>query len=182
VSTRGSGDYAQGRRRSGTAQVPRASLRERGAEATRALREALHLPHDLSDSTILGTALAEIAAQEAQRNPSFAREVRSRYDELIVQRGRPATRTAQEELPPLVPIGHVPGMRIDPSAPPNPRELSIIYGHHQLARALQDYSLDSLKRAADIVQQRHPGTKPANRGRKDAVIAYIVEYSGKESI
>jgi len=34
-----------------------------------------------------------------------------------------------------------------------------------------------LKETAGEIEQRPPGTKPANRGRTDAVIAYIVKCS-----
>jgi len=73
----------------------------------------------------------------------------------------------------------LPYRAIDPTAPPDPKWLTMAYGHHQLARALQDYTLDMLKMTADRVQAEHPGTRPANRGRKAAVIAYIVQYSGE---
>jgi hypothetical protein len=66
-----------------------------------------------------------------------------------------------------------------PAAPPDPKWLIQVYGQRQLARALQDFSLDMLKLTADKVQAEHPGTRPANRGRKAAVIDYIVQYSGE---
>lgn len=166
-----------------TTQTARQILQQRGADATRTLREVLDLPSDLSDLSVLSTALAEVAAEEGRRNPQFARVVRSRYEELMELRGRPAkraTRPAKEPLPPLVPIGRVPGTVFDPMAPPDPHLITQVYGRHQLARALQDYSAEMLKRAAAELEVRHPDTKPANRSRKEALIAYIVEQSGKE--
>lgn len=179
MSTRGGRDYPNGRQRAGSAtQAPRSTLRQRGAEATRALRTALNLPPDISDNTILSTALAEIAAEEVQCNPGFARNVRSRYDELIATHGRPVTRKAPAQaLPPLVPIGHVPGYHVDPFNAPDPHFLVRLYGHDQLARALYDYTVDMLKETAAQLEREHPGTKPDNRGRRDALIAYIVEQT-----
>jgi hypothetical protein len=64
-----------------------------------------------------------------------------------------------------------------PTPPPDPKTLMYVYGDDKLGRALQDYTLDMLKQTAANIEARHPGTKPANRSRKDAVIAYIVKYS-----
>ena len=52
-----------------------------------------------------------------------------------------------------------------------------VYGKHQLERALQEYSHDRLKQTALQIEARNPGTKPANRGRRDSIIAYIVAYA-----
>lgn len=164
-------------------QTPRQMLQDRGANATRRLRELLDLPTDLTDLSLLSTALAEVATEEGGRNRQFASAVRKRYDELTALRGQPTkrgSRPAKEPLPPLVPIGRVPGRAIDPYAPPDPHFLTQVYGRHQLARALQDYSRDTLKRTAAELEQRHPGTKPASRSLKDALIVYIVEQSAKE--
>jgi hypothetical protein len=80
-------------------------------------------------------------------------------------------------LEPLVAIRHT-GGDIDPFAPPDPQVLKYVYGADKLSRALQDYSIDKLKQAASVLERSYPGTKPANRSRRDALIAYIVEHSG----
>lgn len=168
------------RTRTYAAQAVRQTLQQRGAEATRSLREALQLPGDVSDTTILGTAVAEVAARESRRNTEFASQVRKVYDELAAMKRSRTVRTGdrKQDLPPLVPIRTDLGFRkIDPFAPPDPRWLIQVYGTHQLARALHDYSLDDLKRTADSIQIQHPGTKPTSRASKQAVIAYIVRYS-----
>jgi hypothetical protein len=165
-------------------KTPRQLMQDRGAAATRSLREALCLPTDLSDTTVLGTALAEVAAEEIWHNPTFSANLRSRYDELIAVRGRPTkrgSRQTKDVLPPLVPVGQLNGYVVDPVAAPDPHFLILLYGHHQLKRALQDYSLDMLKRTADELQQRYPGTRPTNRSRRKAVIAYIIEYVEKDA-
>lgn len=165
----------------GTTPTSRTSLRERGAQATRNLRLAMGVPTNPGDTGILGIALAEAAAEEGKRNPQFASEVRRIYQDLLGQ-GRPSpAQTAQQRraaLPPLVPIRtDGPWSPIDPFAPPDPQFLIQVYGKHQLARALYDYYPDMLKRTAAEIERQHPGTKPAHRGRKDALIAYIVEHS-----
>jgi hypothetical protein len=161
----------------------REQLRQRGIDATRHLNDTLRLSATASDTRLLGTALAEIVVEESARNPQLAARVRARYDELESLRGAPrggnAART-REVLPPLEPIRtDLPYRYSQPGAPPDPKWLIQVYGQRQLARALQDFSLDMLKLTADKVQAAHPGTRPANRGRKAAVIDYIVKYSGE---
>lgn len=158
------------------------TLRERSVEATRRLREALHLAPDLNDSTVLGTALAEYVAERSRSDPYMAQELRQRYDELIVHSGRPRARTSRqsEPVPPLVPVGRAqPGERltIDPFEPPDPAFLTRVYGHAQLARALERYGVDMLKLTAERVEREHPGTKPAHRGQRKPLVDYIVKYS-----
>jgi hypothetical protein len=170
----------------GTRSTSRANarerLRQRGIEATRHLNDTLRLSAVTSDTKLLGTAVAEIVVEESARNPQLAGRIRARYDELVSLRGAPKTgnATKREELPPLTPIRtDLPYRYSEPGAPPDPKWLIQVYGQRQLARALQDYSLDMLKMTADKVQAEHPGTRPANRGRKAAVIDYIVKYSGE---
>jgi hypothetical protein len=153
-------------------------LKQRGVEATQRLRDALNLATDLGDSAILGTALAEVAAREIARNPQFGREVRQLYDELKQTQARPAPRTTRQPqaLEPLVAIRHT-GKNIDPYGPPNPQDLIYAYGEDKLGRALQDYTMDRLKMAAENIQREHPGTKPRSKSSKAALIDYIVEYS-----
>jgi hypothetical protein len=155
-------------------------LQQRGAEATRALREVLGLPTNLNDTSVLGTSLAEVAAQEMRQNSRFAIEVRRVYDELAALQ-KPTgkrSRATEEELPRLVPIRRdLPFREIDASAPPDPQYIIQAYGAHQLARALHDYGVDALKRTAANVEAKHPGTKPTNRGQKKPLIDYIVKYS-----
>lgn len=149
----------------------------------RALREALNLPDALSDAYV-AAALAEVAAEECRRSLRFAEAVRGRANELATQTASPAkpTRGAKSQpLPPLVPIRQLGGYReIDPFKPPDPPFIVQVFGHHQLARALQDYTLGMLKDAAAVIEREHPGTKPVSRSRKDDVIAYIVEHTPAE--
>lgn len=172
------------RRSMSTAVQTRAqTLKERGADATRRLREVLLLAPDLTDTTVLGTALAEYIVEKSQSDPHIAQELRSRYDDLAAQSGRGAKRTSiqKETLPsPLVPVGHAqPGERftIDPFAPPDPQFLIRVYGRDQLAQALEPYMVDMLKQTAASIEREHPETKPTNRGQKKALIDYIVKYS-----
>ncbi len=181
MSTRGSSGF-DGRARPATTQATAAMLRQRGIDATKNLREALNLPTIVGDTTILGTVLAEVAAEEGMRNPQFASEVRRRYEEAMTQRKPVRVATGQvQELPPLVPIRRIEGgYKRDPFLPPDPAYLVQLYGRHQLVRALQDYLVDSLKQTAAQIERQHPGTKPSNRGRKDALIAYIVAHAPDE--
>ena len=159
-------------------QTPAQALRERAARATQDLRDALRLPTDLNDATMLGTALAEAAAREIRHNAAFGQDVRRVYDELAQARKPAGGAGTRRKVPsePLVALRHT-GAHIDPLAPPNPKTLIYVYGEDKLARALQDFGMDLLKEAADNIQREHPGTKPASRTRKGALIDYIVEYS-----
>jgi hypothetical protein len=161
-----------------SAQAVRQFVQQRGADATRALREVLHLPANLNDTAILGTSLAEVAAREMRQNAHFAGEVRKVYDELAALQ-RPTGKRAEakaEALPPLVPIRtDLPYRKVDPYAPPDPAWLVLAYGQHQLARALHDYTVDQLKRTAANIEAKHPGTRPRNRGQRQPLIDYIVE-------
>ena len=147
MSTRGNSG-SNGRERSQTAQATRPSLRQRGVDATRNLRNALDLPANVGDSTVLGAVLAEVAAEEGRRNPRFATEVRRRYEEAMATHKPAQTGSRQtKELPPLVPIRRIEGAhKLDPFLPPDPAYFVRLYGKNQLERALQGYTVDSLSR------------------------------------
>lgn len=160
------------------------TLKQRSGESMRALRESLHLPEEMNDPTVLGTALAEVVAEDYRLtpNPHFALAVRQRYSELLESRVK-ARRTGRQpqDLLPLVPKerpdhGYSTKIHVDPFAPPDPATIIDVYGRDQLARALQDYMLDSLKQTAAAIERANPGTKPSNRSKKQAVIDYIVTY------
>lgn len=145
---------------------------QRSVEATRQLRTIL----GLGDLKLLATALAEVAAEEAAKNPRFATKIQDSYRELesLVTVEQTRAPTAARPRAQLVPIRTFPGWH-DPLGPLDPYYLQRLYGDNQLALALDGYSLAKLKEAAAIVEQRFPGTKPKNRARKDSVTAYIVE-------
>jgi hypothetical protein len=152
-----------GVRTSSNRQTPTQLVRQRGIDATRQLRDTLNLPTDLTDSAILGTALAEIAVEESRSHPALASRIRQRYMEIASLRkptAQSGTRRKAEPLPPLVAIRRDTAIRsIDAEKAPDPKFLTYVYGHAQLGRALQDYTLDMLKQTAEKVQAAHPGTK-----------------------
>lgn len=164
--------------RQAPAQTARQTLQQRGAEATRELREALGLLANPNDTSILGTALARAAAREIRRNAAFAQDVRKEYDDLAALSGSGRkSSTGKAPLEPLVALRHLDVRAIDPYAPPDPKDLIYVYGQDKLGRALHEYTLDMLKQTADRVQAQHPGTKPKSRASKQSVIDYIVQYS-----
>lgn len=173
--------------RQATTHITQQELRERGAQATSQLRDVLGLSGNPSDITILSTALAEIAAEEGRRNAGFATAVRRRYDEIVSLRGsltkRNSAAKAQENLEPLKPIRRFERpLSINPFGPVNARYLSQLYGYDKLPRALQPYTRDRLKATAAVIESEHPGTKPTNRGTKDALIAYIVAHTPDDGL
>lgn len=154
------------------ASVPQ-TFQERSVEATHALCEAL----GLTDLKVLSTALAEAATKEAKRNPDFVSLVRETYHELESLK-RPRNPAARQRKPPpvLVPIGRVEGTRIDVHASLDPYFLLQVYGPAQLRDALGEYTVESLKEGAAVVEKRFPGTKPKNRGQRKPLIDYIVGH------
>ncbi len=167
-----------------TTRMTQQALRERGAAAIENLGATLQLPETALDSTILATALAEIAADECRRNSEFARAVRTRYDEIAALRsaGAGGSRARGSRIPvsELVPIGNIPGWQSDPFSPPNPHILIQVYGRAQLARALDEYTVEALKQTAATYEAKFPGTKPTNRGQRAPLIAYIVAQYDRE--
>lgn len=153
---------------------------ERAGLATRRLCEALGVgtlkPKDLKN---LSVALAEAATDELDRHPEFAERVLRIFHDLATASSpkaagkRSASRSAK---PKLEPIGHVDPALLGPDMPLDPYVLQQLYGDFQLRGALDGRSLKALKQAASIVQQRHPGTDPASRTQKTALIDYIVRY------
>lgn len=137
----------------------------------------------LDDVKRVGIALAVAAAEELDYNTVFAARVRMAYSRLSAStatRARPRTSKALEVA--IVPIKHVEGFQLNPAAPLDPYLVYEAYGANQLPVALDLFPLAKLKEASALVEQRCPGTKPTNRSKKDAVIAYIVDQvAGRRS-
>lgn len=130
----------------------------------------------------LGIALAYAASEEVEHNTPFASQVRTIYDALALSaatgtrgRGRGGSGTKEPAVN-LIPVKHVEGYEINLAAPLDPYFLYELYGSEQFPIALGLYSATRLKEAVAIVQERHPGTKPSNRSRKDALVEYIIRY------
>lgn len=128
----------------------------------------------LPDVKRVSVALAEIAAQEAERNRAFAERVRALYVSLAPTRERTKMVTAFDVK--LVPIKHVQGRELNPAEPLDPYFLLEIYGPAQFPTALSIFPVAKLKEGAAIVERRHPGTKPTNRGQKQPLIEYMVQW------
>jgi len=158
------------------------TVQERCIDATNALREKL----GLSDIKLLSAAIAEASAREISQNREFAQLVETLYQEMAISAKKPRaskttkgttrskkTNAAIEDID-LIPINKEENYHIDAFATLNPHTLVKVYGIEQLPKALSRYSIDALKDASAIIEGEFPGTKPANRGRKDALITYIV--------
>lgn len=148
------------------------TVQMRAAEATRALRALL----GLSDLKLLSASIAEAAAEEIVQNARFSGRIRDIYAELETKQQIPLSRRRQTNDVELTPLPGAEHVRVDPFAPLDPYVLQHLYGADQLRQALSVYSLSKLKEALSPVEQRHPGTKPTNKSRKDSIIAYIVEH------
>ncbi len=148
------------------------TAQQRAVAATRQLREAT----GLDDLKLLSTAVAELAAEEAARNPAYVSRLQAVYQELVSLHSTRPIRAQEASGVKLVPIGNVAHQAIDPHAPLDPYYLYDLYGPEQLRAALSRYTLARLKEGLPAVEQRNAGTKPASRARKDAIIDYIVEH------
>lgn len=153
---------------------------QRVTHAAETVAQYLHL----DDAKRVSAALAEIAAEEAARNAGFALRVRSRYDELAApSRRRSGSTRVTGPKPPkriLVPLKIVETGEVNIGAALDPYRLYDIYGADQLADALREHATASLKEAVEFVQERHPGTKPKNKGQRESIIQYLVNYVMKD--
>jgi hypothetical protein len=146
--------------------------------AAESVAQYLHL----DDPKRVSAALAEIVAEEVVRNPSFASRVRTRYEELAPsKRRRGGSTRITDPKPPktkrtLVPLKIVETGDVNIGAALDPYWLYEVYGADQLADALDEYTVASLKEAVEFVQERHPGTKPTNKGHREPIIEYVVRY------
>ena len=161
---------------SGATTTKSPTATQRASKAAEATAQSLHL----NDPKWVAAALAEIAAEEVSRNPSFGVRVRNRYDELAPapRRRGGASRTTEPTAPKrvLVPRKMIETGEVNIAAALNPYRLYDIYGADQLADALREYTLASLREAVECVQERHPDTKPRNKGQREPIIEYIVRY------
>jgi hypothetical protein len=161
------------------------TVQERSALATRTLCQALGLgtlkPADLK---FLALALTEIASAEIKDRAGFGERVSAAFEQVRANysaKGKGATSKGKSTgagMKPLVPIGNVDPARFAPSARTDPYALLDLYGSQQLEAALSRYPASELKKAAALVEERNPGTKPPARASKPALIEYIVRYVG----
>jgi hypothetical protein len=161
-----------------TALEKRLTATQRATQAAQQAAEFL----ELSDARAVAAALTEVALQGVRVDATFAARVRSLYGEIVTsgksKRTPTPTQRAQRAAPDveLVPRRHIGTHDANPGAAPDPAYLLELYGPDQLPLALARYKLPDLKLAAELVQQRNPGTKPTNKGNRDALIAYIARY------
>jgi hypothetical protein len=146
---------------------------QRATEAARRASDIL----DIQDTKIVAAALAEEALSLLQRDTTFAAHVRERCAGMVSQRRivEPRERRRSPSRVELVPIKALGPREVNPAAPPDPYFLLELYGPDQLRLALSRYKLAELKQAAAVVQGRNPGTRPADKSRRDPLLDYIVE-------
>jgi|GEM_PF-4462574 len=128
----------------------------------------------------LSAALAEVAADEVEKNTGFAERVKRRYQEMKAKPSR-ASQSPKSSLPkrggpqPRVAAGRTPGEHIDIVSPTDPRTLVPLYGQ-DLEAHLEEYSVRALWDMARVLTP-HVGEKaPAQKSGRAALIAYILRY------
>jgi hypothetical protein len=146
-------------------------------EATKLVGERL----GLTNAKHLGAALAAVVVEEIEQNPSFEERVRVAYTASETIKATAAKKDSNARMPKtalvdLVPIKHVEGFEFNPAAPMDPYLLHEAFGTNQLRIILEALPVAKLKESAAKVERRNPGTKPANRTQKTALIAYIIKY------
>jgi len=169
---------------SASANAAHVTSTERSAEATRSLCEALGIGFvPTTKLKVLATALAEVAAEEARRNLDFSGRVRALYEQLATPKNKPsssasgsARRRAQRQVTPLVPLAEAGTVRFNPYLGCEPEKLLILYGREQLPAALNEYSSDHLKEAAQRIRAERPESKLRSKASRAAIIDYIVEH------
>jgi hypothetical protein len=143
------------------------------ASATKELASLL----GLDDPKRLGQAVTIAAVEEVQHNSAFAERLRVAYWSVpaTVQRPTGGTSKVPKALAvDLVPVKHVEGFVLNPSAPLDPFLVYEAYGAKQLHTALDLFPADKLKAAATLVERRVAGAGKANRRSKATVIDYLV--------
>lgn len=167
-----------------TVETPPETITERSARATRALCGAVGLGTVAStDLKLLTIALAEVAAREAQQNEGFAIRVRGAFNKLKEEKATGAKKqsTGAKSKQPLVlgvlqPIRPSELGRLNPFGTLDPYALVDVYGDAQAKQVLENMPLDEIKKSSAIVEERNPGTGPANRRAKKSYVAYIMEH------
>lgn len=129
---------------------------------------------ELDDLARLSVALAEVGADEAMHNRTFAAKVRDCYEHLPPSKTKTKADPTRALKVTLVPLRQYEGHRIDTSRPLDPYFILEAYGPEQLPIALELFSVERLKEGSAMVEKRNPGTKPSNRGHKSPLISYIV--------
>ena len=129
-----------------------------------------------SDEKRMQAALAEIALEEMNRNPSFAVRVRNRYEELEPRKAPRAPRVPKVPRPKLVPIKELPGFQLDATRRLDPWFILEYFGEGQLEAALRMQTIGNLREAVAVVEEHYPGTTPKGKLTKDAAIVHILKH------
>src|SRR5262245_17209137 len=104
----------------------------------------------LDDVKRLGVAVTIAAVEEVQHNATFVERVRLAYRSVPATETRPpvaSTKVPKALAVELVPVKHVEGFVLNPSAPLDPFLVYEAYGARQLPTVLDLYPVDKLKAA-----------------------------------
>ncbi len=120
---------------------------------------------------------------EIGHNAAFRERILTIYRDLAPSPKSASSRRvgghAKAAKPQLTPIRQVDPKLFGPDKPLDPYLVHYAYGDDQLRPALERFPGGELKKAAVLVEQRNPGTKPENRSQKAALINYIVAHVTK---
>lgn len=155
-------------------------IKARSAAATRAICEALQLgvvpPKNLQYLTV---ALTEVVTNEIVHNRALGEQIRTQYETLIPPPKSKSTRSKSYDYSGV--SGAQPRSRGNAKPSPNdPIDFEFLAQHfsrEEVSDKLKNYSMEPLKKAAALVQRQHPGTKPTTLAKKDALVAYLLEYA-----
>ncbi len=150
-----------------------AAIKERSALATRRFCEALQLgvvaPKNLTYLTI---ALTEAAAEEVARNGALRERIKQIYSGMLP----PPRQTPPRPSAGVRADGARKGSTLAPGNPPDLGALARNYHPDEWATALRKYGMPALKNGVRVVQEEHPGAKPANMSTKEALVEFLLRY------
>ncbi len=147
--------------------------------STRASEEAAAIL-GFGDVKLAGAVVLESALEELRQNRAFAQRIREAYQMAAKPKKAPTRKPAARPAKPKVelkPLRTDETHQINIAADVDPYYLYEVFGAEQLPLALGQFSAKKLMdEAVPLVQKRHPGTRPSNQRKQDAIIAYIVRF------
>lgn len=165
--------------------APTGTAAQRITLATKQFCEVLGLGTiKAADLKSVELALLVTATDEIRRNAQFAERVREACRPVLAKAPKsPAPRESKRNTPEraLRPSSQATRSRFSARAPADPYAYWDTYRDDRFHSALSDWHIEELKKAAEVVQQRHPGTKPKSKNRRADMIDYIVRHvTGQE--
>ncbi len=181
-----------------TATSNQSAIQERSGQATKKLCQALgYSSLKSTDLKYVALALAEVGAEEVINNPHFAQKVKAILDEIVPKKELNAPRSTSNRakhqkqkdntatiqkgrqkkslLDNLVPLKPIDMRIINPYSSPDPYLLHEVFGSVQLAIALREFTMHTLREMVGVVETQNPDLPKPNKRNKDSIVQFILE-------